>query len=448
MGRGVKQSIAQGAALVVVLLAAFACLPLTAATGARTSSTGYADESSEPYRADRSLEERFGWGSPQVQMELRPSVPVDSAGAAAAGRRLTDQVAHSPGVVSAVSWWTVKDERLRSGDGRAVLLLARLTGDNARVETTAARLTDRFGGRHSLFDITVTGRGPVNRDLAERSRRELLHAEMISVPLVALVLLFAFRTVVAAAVPLAVGVACIAGAQIVLYGLTKVMEVSVFAPNLAVALALGLSVDYGMILVSRFREERAVGLGVRPSVEAILRKAGRTVLCSAAVVSLSLSVLLLFPIPFLRSLGAATVSVAVLAAIAALVLVPLMLTAVGEHLERGLAPGLKRHTGQESAQRVGPWVAFTRWVPRRPAVALAAATGILVLLALPFARAEWGFIDERWLPSGSPSGQRQRASGRSSLSRQASCLWCCWTGHRPNPPQQRTSRRHSRKTPG
>ncbi|MFF0622116.1 MMPL family transporter [Streptomyces sp. NPDC004296] len=407
-----RQSITQGAALAVVLLAAFACLPLTAATGARTSSTGYADESSESYRADRSLEERFGWGSPQVQMELRPSVPVDSAEAAAAGRRLTDQVAHFPGVVGAVSWWTVKDETLRSRDDHAVLLLARLTGDNAQTEATAARLADRFGGRHSPLDITVTGRAPVNRDLAERSRQELLHAEQISVPLVALVLLLAFRTLVAAVVPLAVGVACIAGAQIVLYGLTKVMEVSVFAPNLAVALALGLSVDYSMMLVSRFREERAAGLGVRPSVRATMRTAGRTVLCSAAVVSLSLSVLLLFPIPFLRSLGAATVSVAVLAAITALVLVPLMLTAVGEHLERGPVPRLKRRTRQESTQRALPWAEFTQWVPRHPAVALTVATGALVLLALPFARAEWGFIDERWLPSGSPqrvAAERVRA---------------------------------------
>ncbi|AIA01463.1 putative drug exporter of the RND superfamily [Streptomyces noursei] len=402
MGRGMKQSITRGAALVVVLLAAFACLPLTAVTGARTSSAGYADESSESYRADRALEEGYGWGSPQVQMELRPSVPVDSAEATAVGRRLTDQVAHSPGVARALSWWTVKDKRLRSGDGRAVLLVARLTGDNARVEATAARLADRFGGQRFPFDITVTGRGPVNRDLAERSRQELLHAEQISVPLVALVLLFAFRTVVAAAVPLAIGVTSIAGTQIVLYGLTKVMEVSVFAPNIAVALALGLSVDYAMILVSRFREERAAGLDVQRAVGATLRTAGRTVLCSAAVVSLSLSVLLLFPIPFLRSLGAATVSVAVLAAITALVLVPLMLTAVGEHLERGPVPGLKHLTGQESAQRRGAWAAFTRWVPRRPVLALGASTAILVLLALPFARAEWGFIDERWLPSGSP----------------------------------------------
>ncbi|MCT9108927.1 MMPL family transporter [Streptomyces mirabilis] len=387
---------ARWAVAVVVLLACLTCLPLTLAVGSRTSSGGYLNDTSESTRAERLLERDFSMGSSQFQLALRSVRPVTQRDITAAGRRLVAEVAASEGVVYAQSWWNTGDARLLSRDGHAALVTVRLRGTDAVAERRASELTDRFAGRRPPFDVTATGRAAVNADLAERSRGELIRTELISLPLLAVVLYLALGSIVSAAIPLGVGIVCITGTQAVLYGLTHLMQVSVFAPNLATALGLGLAIDYSIIMISRFREERAGGLDPPAASRATLRATHRTVLCSAATVAVSLSALLAVPLPFLRSLGAAAVAVVVLACTTALVFVPMALAVLGPHLERGRLPRRpndKRHRVQETV---------IRGVMRHPVSILVAGSGLLLLLALPFLRVQWGFIDERWLPADAP----------------------------------------------
>ncbi|MFE9368056.1 MMPL family transporter [Streptomyces sp. NPDC006978] len=377
----------------MVLLACLVCLPLTLAVGSRTSSGGYLNDGSESTRTERMLEQGFSTGSSQFQLSMRSAAPASRGDIAAAGRRLVAEVAASDGVVYAQSWWNTGDARLLSRDRRIALVTVRLRGPDAVTERRARELTDRFAGRRPPFDITATGRAAVNADLAERSRGELIRTELISLPLVAVVLYLTLGSAVSAAIPLCVGVLCITGTQAVLYCLTHMMQVSVFAPNLATALGLGLSIDYSIIMISRFREERARGLDPPAASGATLRATCSTVLCSAATVAVSLSALLAVPLPFLRSLGAAAVAAVVLACATALVFVPVALALLGRHLERGplrRGPEAGRHRLQETA---------IRGVMRHPVSVLVASAGILLLLAAPFLRVQWGFIDERWLPA-------------------------------------------------
>ncbi|GGU58526.1 MMPL family transporter [Streptomyces lavendofoliae] len=381
----------------LVLLASALCLPLTLAAGTRASSGGYLDDASESARAERLLEDDFRTGSSQLLLVLHADRNAGDADAQSVGRRLTAEVARARGVVYARSWWGTGDARLRSADGRTALVQVRLRGSDAQVERRAGELADRFSGSRPPFRITATGRGVVDADLAERSRRELVRAELVSMPLLALVLYLAFGSLMAAAIPLAVGVLCVTGTQAVLYGLTGLTQVSVFAPNLATALGLGLAIDYSIIMISRFREEREAGLAPSDAARAVSRITGRTVLCSAATVALSLSALLLVPLPFLRSLGAASVAVVVLACAVVLTFVPLVLRLFGRHLEFGRLRPRRHGTAAD-----GAWHKGIGTVLRRPATVFLASTGVLVLLALPFLRVQWGLIDERWLPAGAP----------------------------------------------
>lgn len=382
-----------------MLLACLACLPLTLATGSRADSGGYLNRSGESARTARQLERDFKAGRSQFQLRLRADRPVARQDVAAAGRRLIAELASSPGVVYARSWWDTGDPRLLARDGRTVLVPVRLRGSDAAVEDRAKRLTDQFAGRRPPFVVTATGRATVNADLADRSRRELVQAELFSLPLLGIVLYIVLGSAVAAAIPLCVGILCVTGTQAVLYGLTHVMQVSVFAPNLATALGLGLSIDYSIIMISRFREEWEAGLDAPAASRAALGHTRHTVLCSAATVALSLSALLFVPLPFLRSLGAASVAVVVLSCATMLAFVPTVLTLFGQHLERGRLR--RRRVGVR--ERRDFWDAFVPFVLRHPAKVLLVSTGVLVLLALPFLRVQWGFIDERWLPADAPA---------------------------------------------
>ncbi|MCX5583165.1 MMPL family transporter [Streptomyces erythrochromogenes] len=393
----VTGSHARWAVATVLLLACLGCLPLSHLVGSRVSSGGYLNNASESARAERLLERDFSTGSSQFQLELRADEPASEPRIAAAGRRLVADAAASNGVLYARSWWNTGDSRLRSPDGRTTLVVMRLQGSDAEAERRARQLTKRFAGEHPPFRIAATGRAAVNADLAERSRKELIRTELISLPLLAIVLYLALGSVVAAAIPLGVGVVCITGTQAVLYGLTHVMQVSVFAPNLVTALALGLSIDYSIIMISRFREERGAGLDAHAASQVVRKTSGRTVMCSAATVAVSLSALLTVPLPFLRSLGAASVTVVVLASLTAWVAVPIVLTVLGHHLEWGR---LRRR--RAIGRRRSPQETVIRGVLRHPVKVLVTSSALLLLLALPFLRVQWGLIDERWLPAQAP----------------------------------------------
>ena len=157
--------------------------------------------------------------------------------------------------------------------------------------------------------------------------------ESIAIPLSFLVLVWVFGGVVAAALPLAVGGFAIFGSMAVLRAITFVTDVSIFALNLCVAMGLALAIDYTLLIISRFRDELANGAGRDEALVRTMATAGRTVLFSAITVALSMSVMVLFPMYFLKSFAYAGVAVVAFAAVAAIVVTPAAIALLGDRLD-------------------------------------------------------------------------------------------------------------------
>jgi RND superfamily putative drug exporter len=245
---------------------------------------------------------------------------------------------------------------------------------------------------------------------------DITKAELISLPILMILLIFIFRGLVAAAMPLVVGVLAVLGAFVAVRLLAQVTDVSVFAVNIITMLGLGMAIDYALFVVNRFREELGAGRTTAQAVAATMSTAGRTVLVSGLTVALALASLLIFPMAFLKSMawgGMAAVLVAMLAALTAL---PALLAVVGQKINAARVPlprlrrkpghratGVDSANGADGATAQGGWARLARSVMRRPVIYALGVTALLLTLATPFLRAEFGGFDERVLPSGTQS---------------------------------------------
>ena len=173
----------------------------------------------------------------------------------------------------------------------------------------------------------------VNVQITEQSQRDLLVMESLAIPLSFLVLVWAFGGLVAAALPVAVGVMAILGALAVLRLISFATDVSIFALNLTTAMGLALAIDYTLLMISRFRDELADGASREDALVRTMVSAGRTVAFSATTVALSMAVMVLFPMHFLKSFAYAGVATVTFAAAAAIVVTPAALVLLGDRLD-------------------------------------------------------------------------------------------------------------------
>ncbi|MEU1072721.1 MULTISPECIES: MMPL family transporter [unclassified Streptomyces] len=401
-------------ALAIGLMLALAAV----AAPVRLSNGGYIAEGTEATRTEAQLHQRFGAGLPDLVLHVTADAPVDDPAVTRAGRDLTQGVGRRPGVGEVLSYWSVGDSRLRSKDGRAALVTVDLRGSEDEAARLAAALVPRLTSKYSGHDdghrgregsegshggdgpgrlrVSVTGPAWVMAEATQLSRQELWKSELIGVPAALLILLFAFGSLTAALLPAAVGGLAVAGTFAVLRVLMNVMPLSAFAANITTALGLGLAVDYGLFVVTRYREELAAGATPFEAVETTMRTVGRTVLYSAATVVVCLSALLLFPLAFLRSLALAGISVVVLAAATTHLVLPALLVVIGTRIDRGdLFAPLRRIT----ARRSPLWLRVARQATTRPVLVGGSAALVLLTLAVPFAHVRFGVADQRVLPA-------------------------------------------------
>lgn len=391
--------------LLLALVAVALAVPFGAGVEKRLSNGGFFDPTADATRADAILAERFSSGVPNLVLLATADTSVDSPDAAEAGRDLVERLSDESGVLSVVSYWTEGAPQLRSDDGRTGLVLVRLGGDEDQVRDAAKAIAPRFTGQQEALDVAVTGTAQVSVEIERRSAEDLVRAELISAPLVLIVLLLVFRSAVAATMPLVIGAVSVLGTFVVLRLLSTATSVSVFSVNITTALGLGLAIDYSLFILTRFREELARGQDVRGAVVTTVRTAGRTVVFSAVTVALSLSALLVFPLYFLRSFAYGGIAVVALAALGAVVVLPALLAVVGERVNRydplkPLRPKRARGVPDES---VGFWHKLAVRVMRRPVAFGLAVVALLIALGLPFLRVDFGLTDDRVLPAGAPA---------------------------------------------
>ena len=364
---------------------------------------GFEDPSSESARAEKVLEQNFGGGEPNVVLVLTAegrNVDEPSLGADAAS--LTQRLGQIDGVDQVVSYWSLGNAPpLRSSDGDTALVLARVAGDEEFIEGQLTVIDEQFTGAQGGFNVLLGGSDAVFADIGATIEGDLVRAELIAIPLTLLLLLFVFRSLVAALLPLFVGVVAIFGTLLSLFVIGSITDVSIYAVNLTTALGLGLAIDYSLFIVSRFREELHSGLSVEESVVRTVTTAGRTVLISSLTVAVSLSALLVFPLYFLRSFAYAGIAVVLLALAGSILSLPALLAVLGHRVD-AIRIGRRRVA---RAEEDGAWHRIATLVMRRPLPIAAAVVVFLLLLGAPFLRINFGIPDDRVLPESAGSRQ-------------------------------------------
>jgi RND superfamily putative drug exporter len=248
----------------------------------------------------------------------------------------------------------------------------------------------------------VGGFAEVFRQVGEKVKSDLAIAEAIAIPVTLVLLVVVFGSVVAAGLPVGIGVLSVIGTFLVLRVLAELTQVSIFALNLTTFLGLGLAIDYSLFVVSRYREELRNGLGTEAAVRRAVVTAGRTVVFSAATVAASLGALLVFPLAFLRSFAYGGIAVVALAALVSVVVLPAALAALGPRIDTW---SVRRAAPKDVGE--GFWHRMALAVMRRPIVIGGSVVALLVLLGLPFLRIELGLPDDRVLPTSVSSRQVQ-----------------------------------------
>lgn len=382
-----------GRTLLIAVVAAAGAAALGSQAFGRLSVGGFYAAGDESTRAEAAIDRLFPVGPPNLVLVARASGPVDDAGPAAAGRALTRRLAAEAGVERAVSYWSAPDPRLRSADGRSALVLAHVRGDEDQRKATMARIHPELTGRQDGLEVAAGGQLAAEREGVERSREDLHRLELIASPLVGLLLILVFRNVWAAAFALAIGGTAIAAVSATLWGLSELTRVSTYAVNIATALSLGLAVDYGLFMVSRFREARAAGADVPAAVLEMNRTAGRTVLVSAFTVVLCLCGLLVVPLYYFRSVALSAIAVVLMSALSSVLLMPALLTLAGHRVGGGQV-----RTARHARPRPGAWFRLAHGVMRHPVALTVLALGLLGVLAAPTLGVRFKLPDVTVLP--------------------------------------------------
>jgi RND superfamily putative drug exporter len=374
---------------------------------AKLRSAGFVSSGAPSQVAADLLDAHFGGGSPNLVLVVRArSGSVDSPQVATAGTRLEGRLAAQVGVSSVTSWWTARNPALKSRDGKEALILGHIDGSDAQVTTRAKALIRQLSVQATTpgpITVSVGGLAGTNAAIGIQLGKDLRLAEAIAVPLTLLVLIVVFGSVVAAALPVLLGLVAIISTLAVMWVLAGVTDVSVYALNLTTAMGLGLAVDYSLLMVSRYREELTRGLDPTAAVRETLNCAGRTIVFSAAAVSAAMAVLLVFPVDFLRSFAYAGVAVVALASLAALVILPCLLAVLGHRVDALRVPW--RRTTVANGGESPFWRRAASIILARPVVAGLPAVAVLLAMGVPFLHVHFGTPDGRVLPSSNPTRQ-------------------------------------------
>ncbi|MFD7677319.1 MMPL family transporter, partial [Streptomyces sp. NPDC060187] len=376
----------------LILVVALAALVLMGVAGAgafgKLLGGGYDDPASSSSRAGQVIDEKFGGETNLVLLVGAPSGGVDAPAAQRSGRALVADLKKEPDLGNVISYWDTDSPGLRSADGREAMVLAHVAGEGTERDENAKRVIDTYAGPYEgALTVRAGGGAAVTSEMGEQSGQDLVLAESIAVPLTLLLLIVVFGSVVAALLPLAIGLTAIVGTFAWLFLLGSVTDVSVFAINLTTALGLGLGIDYALLMVSRFREQLAAGASVDDAVRRTVSTAGRTIAFSAATVAAALGALLVFPQYFLRSFGYAGVGVVAIAALSTLFVMPALLVVLGHRVNSARMPWAKtRPTGN----RPPLWGRLARTVMRRPALTALPVLAVLLLAAGPLLGISFG----------------------------------------------------------
>jgi uncharacterized membrane protein YdfJ with MMPL/SSD domain len=366
---------------------------------------GFTDPASESERATKLMRDSLGY-NPNPGLVLVVRAPgggrLDTSSPAVRGEvaRISREVAQVDYVGRVVN--PLRDPRAGAGliarDGQSLAIVAYLS--TLDVQDAGGVTAEEVApiAASSRLDVGMGGFAAGFNETNDQTREDLTKAELIAFPILALLLLFVFRGVIAASIPLLIGVISIVGTLLVLRIMSGFVDTSLFALNIATGMSLGLAVDYALLMVSRYREEIERDGPTREAHRITVRTAGRTAVFSGLTVAAALAALVLMPQRFLYSMAVAGASVAVLSSIIAIFVVPSLLALLGTRID-----ALSIRRGPAVSDTSDDWYRLARGVMRRPVAVALASSALLLAAATPLLWTTLTGPSAEAVPPGQPS---------------------------------------------
>jgi RND superfamily putative drug exporter len=371
----------------------------------KLDSGGYSDPKSDSAKAFTYLTDVFKVKDPAVVLVVETKDGITNPNAIASATKLENQIKTESGVDSTLSYWSAGGApSLKSTDGKSAFLFIYsddVVWDN--VQSLGKEIQAKYDGKFEDLTVYASGTGVFAHAINTKISEDLKLSESISIPLTFILLIFVFGGLVASAMPLLVGVSAILASFLVIYLLTFVTGVSIFALNLITGLGLGLGIDYALLIVNRFREELHAGRSVDESIKRTVNTAGKTVFYSGLTIVITLAALVLFPQMFLKSFGYAGVTVVILAVLGALVALPALLAILGNRIDK-----LVVRKSSITPKEDGRWAQTARFVMRRPVAVVMLSLIILTVLAAPVKNMVFSQVDSQVLPASNPAANASR----------------------------------------
>jgi RND superfamily putative drug exporter len=371
----------------------------------KLDSGGYSDPKSDSAKAFTYLTDVFKVKDPAVVLVVETKDGITNPNAIASATKLENQIKTESGVDSTLSYWSAGGApSLKSTDGKSAFLFIYsddVVWDN--VQSLGKEIQAKYDGKFEDLTVYASGTGVFAHAINTKISEDLKLSESISIPLTFILLIFVFGGLVASAMPLLVGVSAILASFLVIYLLTFVTGVSIFALNLITGLGLGLGIDYALLIVNRFREELHAGRSVDESIKRTVNTAGKTVFYSGLTIVITLAALVLFPQMFLKSFGYAGVTVVIMAVLGALVALPALLAILGKRIDK-----LVVRKSSITPKEDGKWAQTARFVMRRPVAVVMLSLIILTVLAAPVKNMVFSQVDSQVLPASNPAANASR----------------------------------------
>jgi uncharacterized membrane protein YdfJ with MMPL/SSD domain len=414
----------------VLLAVAFFVLAgvLGGSVAERLDPYGADDPATESVKAQDQLE-AAGYRAPAVLVVVEDA-PVAKPTSRARVTALERQVAADPEVDSVLGYYDTRSPAFVSDDGDSSYFVVTVvpTGDK-EMQDVAGEIDDQLSGKPG---VVVGGPAVAQEQVNHQVEEDLKKAELLAFPLLFLLSLLFFRSLVAALLPLLIGGLAIVGTFLILRVASEFGSISVFALNLTTALGLGLAIDYSLFIVSRYREEIArTGPGL-PAMRRVLATSGRTVFFSSLTVAAALASLLVFPQRFLYSMGLGGALVALFAALISLTVLPAILTLLGDRVN-SLSPAFLKRRAEAEARPAesGFWYRLSRFVMRRPVPVATLSAAFLILLGLPFLGIKFNTVDATVLPRDASARQAYEIVSEEFPARRESPILVSFSGGGP-----------------
>ncbi|MFC4608151.1 MMPL family transporter [Streptomyces maoxianensis] len=362
---------------------------------------GFEDPKSESRRAALLAEKAFPQRAPDAVVVYRSDdKTVDDP---SFQKAVVDKISSLPSsvVTGSAHFWMTKMPEQVSRDRHATYVALNLHGsDDNTKEESYKEVKDKLAveGLETLRGGPV----PTGHQAGEEIGKDLGTAEGFSFPVLFVLLVIVFGGLAAASLPLLVGGLSILGSMAVLRVIAQFTDVSVFAMSLVTVLGLAVAIDYGLLIVSRYREELERGHTGADALSRTVATAGRTVVVSGITVAVALFGMTFFPFAFLKSMAYGGVAAVVLSVFFSLIALPAALAAMGPRVN---ALSLRRKKRAAPASGEGPWYRLAHGLMRRPVAVSVVTLGVLLALAAPFLRIEFGANDARQLPNSAEGRQ-------------------------------------------